>query len=168
MNGGDFSAFVQEMHGAMAKAMGLPAEMLTCEACRGHGLVRSHAAGCLDARCTLNGDQHSCSGQLIRCSCQHPGLGLFAMLEPEDCALETCEADAVEIPIPFLSPKPPTITLAALLLALELCSKLDSAFAWPFPSHPKPSRAWWDEVRALTDKGYPQLLAAVEAEAFTR
>lgn len=108
--------------------------------------------------------QVSFMGRLVACGCS------FAEPAAEiDGPLETSEADAVEIPVPLLTVRePPTVTLAALLDALELCSLIDTAFDGPFPSHPKPSRAWWDTVRPLVKKSRPQLLAAVEAEGYTR
>lgn len=40
-----------------------------CQECWGTGEVFGHAADCDDDLCALNGDMHSCVGQLDRCHC---------------------------------------------------------------------------------------------------
>lgn len=39
-----------------------------CE-CGGTGEVFGHADDCADDLCALNGDNHSCSGQVLPCAC---------------------------------------------------------------------------------------------------
>jgi hypothetical protein len=41
----------------------------TCEHCQGAGEVFTHADDCGDDLCALNGDMHSCVGQLVPCDC---------------------------------------------------------------------------------------------------
>jgi hypothetical protein len=61
-----------------------------CDLCNGAGERFEHADDCDDDLCALNGDQHSCTGQVVTCSCT-PGalrLCLAAMLRmiPDLCA----------------------------------------------------------------------------------
>lgn len=51
-----------------------------CPDCSGIGEVFTHADDCTGDLCALNGDMHSCAGQLARCSCT-AGMGSAAALQ---------------------------------------------------------------------------------------
>lgn len=53
---------------ARAERAAVPAAS-TCEHCQGNGVIFTHAEDCDDDLCALNGDMHSCVGQLIPCEC---------------------------------------------------------------------------------------------------
>lgn len=40
-----------------------------CEQCHGAGEIFTHADDCRDDICALNGDEHSCTGQVLKCGC---------------------------------------------------------------------------------------------------
>lgn len=40
-----------------------------CDECHGAGEVFTHADDCTDDLCALNGDVHSCLGQVLPCQC---------------------------------------------------------------------------------------------------
>lgn len=41
----------------------------SCPHCEGNGEWFGHADDCYDDLCALNGDHHSCGGQVFTCSC---------------------------------------------------------------------------------------------------
>lgn len=43
-----------------------------CEYCLGAGVLFEHARDCRDDLCALNGDEHSCDGEVVPCTCQEP------------------------------------------------------------------------------------------------
>lgn len=43
-----------------------------CDACHGVGEYFGHSSDCNDDLCALNGDQHSCVGQVEKCNCVKP------------------------------------------------------------------------------------------------
>lgn len=40
-----------------------------CDQCGGSGEIFGHAEDCEDDLCALNGDEHSCAGQVAPCAC---------------------------------------------------------------------------------------------------
>lgn len=40
-----------------------------CELCWDSGVVFQHSPSCRDDLCALNGDIHSCNGEIVACSC---------------------------------------------------------------------------------------------------
>jgi len=45
------------------------AALVGCDDCRGEGEYFTHAENCRDDLCALNGDYHSCAGQVMKCGC---------------------------------------------------------------------------------------------------
>jgi hypothetical protein len=43
-----------------------------CSYCEGAGQYLGHAPTCDDDLCALNGDMHSCAGQVMTCDCEAP------------------------------------------------------------------------------------------------
>lgn len=46
-----------------------------CQHCNGSGEVFTHAEDCADDLCALNGDAHSCQGQVLACACKAAEAG---------------------------------------------------------------------------------------------
>lgn len=62
-------------HGEGAKAIrNIVAKLETvltcgCEDCDGSGEYFTHSDDCTDDNCALNGDEHSCKGEIVKCWC---------------------------------------------------------------------------------------------------
>lgn len=74
-----------------------------CQHCNGTGEVFGHAENCADDLCALNGDEHSCTGQV----------------EPCQCAAPTPQADSAPAAAPA-----DTVVLEAALRAIHQAIKL--------------------------------------------
>ena len=59
---------------ATAEQSSVVAAEPACALCNGAGELFVHAADCDDDLCALNGDEHSCVGQVVRCECQPHSL----------------------------------------------------------------------------------------------
>lgn len=69
----------------------------TCEVCGGSGEYFAHADDCNDNLCALNGDAHSCAGQVVRCDCSDPDCQYakdVGMWPEHRCAVKCQYADA--------------------------------------------------------------------------
>jgi hypothetical protein len=44
-------------------------DLIKCDHCLDTGRYFTHAEDCRDDLCALNGDMHSCAGQVMRCDC---------------------------------------------------------------------------------------------------
>lgn len=80
--------------GPSATAPAQPAEptgRIDCRQCNGAGLVRGHLDDCFSALCTLNGDVHSCPGEVKPCACTKPPLnGIRATMFHDEGAIAQC------------------------------------------------------------------------------
>ena len=58
-----------QIRAVIADALHAEAARQNCETCGGTGEYFSHAEDCQDDLCALNGDMHSCAGQVVQCDC---------------------------------------------------------------------------------------------------
>lgn len=50
-----------------------------CQECHGTGEVFTHRMDCYDDLCALNGDEHSCTGVIVPCSCSSTSAAVKAL-----------------------------------------------------------------------------------------
>lgn len=72
-------------------------EQPICEHCHGDGVLFEHSRDCRDDLCALNGDEHSCNGEVVPCgcsemrapvcNCQNPEPASGAAGVSEDCPI---------------------------------------------------------------------------------
>lgn len=68
-----------------------PKGRIDCRQCNGTGQVRGHLDDCFSALCTLNGDAHSCPGEVQPCPCtKEPLNGIRATMFHDEGAIAQC------------------------------------------------------------------------------
>lgn len=97
-----------------------------CNMCGGTGELFIHADDCDDDLCALNGDMHSCVGQVVRCECQPHSLQPEKAPQPE--AAIRCDSTRLEPQPDIRNRTSPEAAESRITITLRQAEKLVAFF----------------------------------------